>query len=139
MPRNQIAIVFPQQVGTEEEEEDEGGEKKDKPKLKTPTVDVIENFLLVLGHLYLKDQRYRDDFRVALVKSQSRLLITTLFLMLVLLRRRSSLTTFYGLYFSYLTHYKLPAGPLRAAFMYCFNSCHLGTNVWHIFFYGPIQ
>ncbi len=63
--------VFPWQVGTEEEEE-ENGEKKDHPKLKTPTVDIIENFILVLGHLYLKDQRYRDDFRVALVKSQSR-------------------------------------------------------------------
>ena len=56
------------QIGTE----DDGFEKKDSVKLKTPTVDVIENFLLVLGHLYLKDQRYRDDFRVALVKSQSR-------------------------------------------------------------------
>ena len=65
--------------------EEEGGERKDNPKLKTPTVDVIENFLLVLGHLYLKDQRYRDDFRVALVKSQSRLLITTQWLPLFLL------------------------------------------------------
>ena len=61
------------QIGTE----DDGFEKKDSVKLKTPTVDVIENFLLVLGHLYLKDQRYRDDFRVALVKSQSRLIFSS--------------------------------------------------------------
>ena len=46
------------------------------PKLKTPTVDVIENFALVLGHLYLKDQRYRDDFRVALVRTQTRYIRT---------------------------------------------------------------
>ena len=61
------------QIGTE----DDGFEKKDSVKLKTPTVDVIENFLLVLGHLYLKDQRYRDDFRVALVKSQSRFIFSS--------------------------------------------------------------
>ena len=41
----------------------------------------------------------------------------TLFFMLVLLRRTSFLTTFYGLYFSFncCTWYKFPSGPLRAA------------------------
>ena len=44
------------------------------------------------------------------------------FLMLARLRRTSFLTTFYGLYFNsslHITIYKFPAGPLRAASMYC--------------------
>ena len=44
--------------------------------------------------------------------------------MLVLLRRTSFLTTFYSLYFlSVHTYYILTHGPLRAASMYCINSC----------------
>ena len=31
----------------------------------------------------------------------------------------------------HITDYKLPVGPLRAAFMYCFNSCHL--DLWVLF------
>ena len=46
------------------------------------------------------------------------------FFMLVLLRRTSFLTTFYGLYFSsYTSFYNFPDEPLRAASMYCSTSC----------------
>ena len=52
---------------------------------------------------------------------------TEFFLMLVLPRRTSFLTTFYGLYFSHhshITNYNLShVGPLCTAFMYCINTC----------------
>ena len=60
-----------------------------------------------------------------------------LFFMLVLLRRTSFLTTFYGLYFSSTcyTCYKFPSGPLRAASAYAaFQLTHTyNTHIWTIF------
>ena len=40
------------------------------PVLTTATMSVIEGFFMVIQHLYDKDQKFRDDFRVALVKTQ---------------------------------------------------------------------
>ena len=44
----------------------------DDPKIHTKTMNTMEGFLTVLSYLYMKDMRYRDDFRVALIKTQSR-------------------------------------------------------------------
>ena len=55
---------------------------------------------------------------------------TPLFLMLVLPRRTSFLTTFYGLYFIHLDTLQLqiPGGPLRAAF----HVLHQLPSFWHV-------
>lgn len=53
--------------------DEEGGyqDAKDKmPMVHANTTNVLEGFFTVMGFIYTKDQQFRDDFRVALVKSQ---------------------------------------------------------------------
>ena len=52
-----------------EEDENRGKEKK-SPVLHSNTEIVLEGFLLTLDYLYEQDHKFRDDFRVALVKKQ---------------------------------------------------------------------
>ena len=60
-------------------DEEEGMRKQDKklPMLHASTLTVIGEFLRALTHMYQKDQKFRDDFRVALVKKQRQNRITT--------------------------------------------------------------
>ena len=63
-------------IKTEEEIETDSLDDKtnstDHPKIHSKTMNAMEGFLTVLNYLYMKDMRHRDDFRVALVKTQSR-------------------------------------------------------------------
>ena len=52
-----------------EEDENRGNEKK-SPVLNSNTEGVLEGFLMTLDYLYEQDHKFRDDFRVALVKKQ---------------------------------------------------------------------
>ena len=47
-------------------------DSNDTPKIHTKTMNIIEGFLTVLQYLYMKDMRHRDDFRVALIRTQSK-------------------------------------------------------------------
>lgn len=40
------------------------------PVLHANTTAMLEGFFTVLGHIYNQDQKFRDDFRVALVRTQ---------------------------------------------------------------------
>ena len=53
-------------------DDEEGMRKQDKklPMLHATTITILDGFLTALSNMYRKDQRFRDDFRVALVKKQ---------------------------------------------------------------------
>ena len=55
-----------------EEMEEEMGHKSIKPRISTGTLALMEGFFTVINYLYMHDMKHRDDYRVALVKTQSR-------------------------------------------------------------------
>ena len=55
----------------EEAQENRFGRQENKvPVLQSSTMSILEGFFTVMEHIYSKDQKFRDDFRIALVKTQ---------------------------------------------------------------------
>ena len=61
-----------ERIAAEKEDRDFGAEGANakSPSVHANTWTLLEGLVTVLGYLYEKDQKFRDDFRVALVKTQ---------------------------------------------------------------------
>ena len=47
-------------------------DSKTTPRIHSKTMNTLEGFVTTLSYLYMKDMRHRDDFRCALIKTQSK-------------------------------------------------------------------
>jgi len=72
----QIVVDETQAEAFDDQEEDGGGGKnwqqKMKPRVSAATLSMLEGFFTVTNYLYMNDMKHRDDYRVALIKTQSR-------------------------------------------------------------------
>ena len=61
-----------ERIAAEKEDRDFGdeGASAKSPSVHANTWGLLEGLVTVLGYLYEKDQKFRDDFKVALVKTQ---------------------------------------------------------------------
>ena len=67
-----VAAEF--QANKEEQQSDDGMSNADAvPSLSAPTIQLLESYFLILGYLNVRDKRHRNDYRVALTKTQSRI------------------------------------------------------------------
>ena len=57
-------------IQSKKEEEAKVQSEQKMPSLHVSTLGVLEEFFTVMHHIYDNDQKFRDDFRVALVKKQ---------------------------------------------------------------------
>ena len=76
--KNSLSKVAAQWAIKSEDESQEDGPSFDNessspnPKISTKTMNTLEGFITTLNYLFMKDSKHRDDFRVALVKTQAR-------------------------------------------------------------------
>ena len=72
---NHVAAQFLLKAEDEDKEAqatDEDENTKITPRIHSKTLTTLEGFVTTLGYLYMKEMLHRDDFRCALIKSQSR-------------------------------------------------------------------